>query len=125
MNLRTFEWAPWLAAALLVSRATGASEGAARCGGPGRVPCPLQAWMRTHVAAPLATGKLDEVDQALQRLESLNPAPDKWQNWSKIAREGASAAREGDAKGARAACGRCHRAYRRAYNQNHRARRVD
>ncbi len=78
--------------------------------------------MRVHAAAPLAQGKLDQVAATFKRIEAMNPKPDKWQNWSKIARDGAAAAGAGKAKRARSACGRCHRAYRRAYNLHHRSR---
>jgi hypothetical protein len=111
-----------IALGLCATPATVTAKDAEKCGAPGLPACPLQQWMRAHAAAPLARGKLPEVVRSFERIDAMNPSPDKWQNWSKIARDGAAAARDGNAKRAKSACGRCHRAYRRAYNLHHRSR---
>jgi hypothetical protein len=80
--------------------------------------------MRVHAAAPLATQDFGALEQSFQRIAALNPDPAKWGNWSKIAGDGAAAARGRDLGDARSACGRCHRAYRRAYNARYRTRAV-
>jgi hypothetical protein len=121
-NLGRLSCAVAVALGLTFSQAELAAEGASKCGAPGLPACPLQHWMRAHAAAPLAKRNLPEVVRAFERIEALNPTPDKWQNWSKIARDGAAAARDGNANRAKSACGRCHRAYRRAYNMHHRSR---
>lgn len=120
------DWRHGVAVGALVA-ATGlasAKEPGAVCGAPGKPPCPLQHWMRVHAAAPLAGGELDELERSFQTLVELNPDPAKWGNWTKIAKEGAQAARDRRESGVRTTCGRCHRAYRRAYNARYRLRAI-
>ena len=91
------------------------------CGAPGKPPCPLQAWMRGNVAAPLALRDLAKLAQSLDALRALNPDP-RWTNWERFASDGARAAREGDASKAQQSCTRCHEIYRARYNELHRGR---
>lgn len=92
------------------------------CGAPGKPACPLQAWIRSHAAAPLATKNFTELETRFEQIAKLNPDPAKWGNWTKIAKDGARAAREKREGGVRETCGRCHGAYRRAYNARYRLR---
>jgi cytochrome c-type biogenesis protein CcmH/NrfG len=111
-----------LAAAGLLLPVALAAPPAPACGAPGKPACPLQQWMRSEVAAPLATGELERLAQNLERVGAMNPEPAKWANWTAIAREGANAARNRNAEGARSACARCHKVYRRGYNARYRER---
>jgi hypothetical protein len=95
------------------------------CGSPGKPPCPLQRWMREQVAAPLSAKDYRALEQSFERIAQLNPDPAGWANWTKIAKEGATAARQRKLAGVRSTCGRCHRAYRRAYNARHRTLAID
>jgi hypothetical protein len=49
-------------------------------------------------------------------------APDGYSNWASIARDGAGAARAGDAEAVRAACRSCHEQYRSRYQRDLRSR---
>lgn len=92
------------------------------CGAPGKPACPLQHWMRTRVAAPHATHDLASLATALDQLAAINPDPEKWQNWSKYARDAAKQARGGTLP--LLACVNCHKVYRAPYNAKYRERAV-
>jgi hypothetical protein len=92
------------------------------CGRPGKPACPLQAWMRGHVAAPLATGNFDQLAQSFAQVAKYNPDPSGWKNWDRFASEGATAARERDGRKTARACTSCHDVYRAKYNAQHRER---
>lgn len=109
-------------AALLWSSAAGAESAA--CGVPGKPACPLQGWMRSKLATALAHKDLAELARRLDEVARLNPEPKKWGNWSKLALDGARAAREGRASGVIASCARCHSVYRSEFLVTHRARRL-
>lgn len=91
------------------------------CGGPGVPPCPLQAWMRASIAAPLAANNTGALAIGLERAAALQPDP-SWASWRTIALQGAAAAKKGDVSGARAACKACHDAWRDAYRRQYRGR---
>jgi hypothetical protein len=93
------------------------------CGAPGLPACPLQAWMRTNLAAPLAASDAAAVAMSLENVARMSPEPD-WTTWETFASEGARAARKGDVAAARASCRGCHDAFREAYKQKHRSRPV-
>jgi hypothetical protein len=90
------------------------------CGKPGMAPCPLQAFMRVKIAAPLATSDSAMLATGLDRIAELKPEP-SWTSWSTFARAGAAAARKGDATATRSSCKGCHDAWREAYRTRHRA----
>ena len=94
---------------------------AGNCGGPGLPPCPLQAWMRATIAAPLAGNNMGALAVGLERAAALQPDPG-WGSWRTIALQGAAAAKKGDVAGARAACKGCHDAWREAYKRQYRGR---
>jgi hypothetical protein len=99
---------------------TGVTQ-AGDCGKPGRPPCPLQAFMRTRVAAPLASNNTAMLAASLERVATLAPEP-AWTSWAAFASRGAAAARNGDVAAARASCKGCHDAWRDAYRRKHRVR---
>ena len=92
------------------------------CGALGKPPCPLQVWMRQQAARALAERDRERLVKAFRALESHNPNPRQWGNWSRFAREGAERAEQGEFRAARVYCGRCHRVYRRQYNARYRRR---
>lgn len=91
------------------------------CGRPGMPACPLQAWMRLNLGAPLASDDMKALARSLDRAAKLAPDP-TWRTWATFAREGAAAARDGDVRKAREACKGCHGAWREAYRARHRGR---
>jgi hypothetical protein len=91
------------------------------CGKPGLPPCPMQAFMRSSVSAPLASRDDAALASALERTARLVPDP-AWASWIESAKTGAAAARQGDVAGARASCKACHDAWRDAYRARFRAR---
>ena len=120
-DLRAFSG--WAFLCVMTLSATGsAGSGTAICGDPGRPPCPLQRWMRNELAQPIAKKDSTAVAEAFERLVALNPEPKKWSNWTKFAREGARAAREGKPSGVTIACAHCHSIYRGEYNIKYRRR---
>src|SRR5262245_38973215 len=113
-------WAGLLALGLVSSSALAAlgdwtapaaPEQGASCGGPGLPACPLQAWMRSNVAAPLAANNAGALAASLERTARLSPEPG-WSSWAAIAAQGAAAAKKGDITAARASCKGCHDAWR-------------
>jgi hypothetical protein len=105
-----------------LTMAAGPAPSVRSCGAPGKPPCPLQAWMREQVAAPLAKRDRERLAAGLERLRALNPEPDGWKHWDRIASDGARAAREGNDGGTLEACRRCHDVYRSRYNDRFRER---
>ena len=80
--------------------------------------------MRTRLATALAHKDLAELGRRLDEAAALNPEPKNWLNWSKLAEDGARAARAGRASGVIASCARCHSVYRSEFLIKHRTRRV-
>ena len=112
-------------AMLLAGRtALPAGASAPRCGGPSLPACPMQQWMRDHVAVPYAQGDLERLAGVLDQLVEHNPRPGKWHNWKLFCQRGARAARAGSRSGAAADCTHCHDTYRRGYNLTCRERPV-
>jgi hypothetical protein len=93
----------------------------ASCGEPGMAPCPLQRWMRSAIATPLASNDAATLAAGLDRTARLSPDP-SWASWASFASEGAAAARRGDITAARASCKGCHDAWREKYRAAYRAR---
>ena len=94
------------------------------CGAPGKAPCPLQAWMRINMAAPLAASDLRKLATNLEALRGLNPDRARWTNWERFASDGARAARDGNASTTMRSCTSCHDVYRTRYNEQFRERAV-
>jgi len=107
-----------LAAAALVDTPT-ARAGDTQCGEEGQPMCPLQGWMDKNVQAALEAGKLDELAKLLGEKVPKAVPDKKWndgdQGWSKLAKEGADAAKAGDKKAVMATCKSCHKAWREKY----------
>ena len=107
-----------------LAAASGAAEpviAQVECGQPGQPACPLQAWMRTNVASPLAANDTGGLAAGLAKAATLAPDP-SWSSWVTFANAGAEAAKTGNVAGARAACKGCHDAWREAYRARYRTR---
>lgn len=117
---------PWQLMALVLLAALGGAAGgaraasAARCGAPGKPPCPLQRWMRREIAAPYAEHDNAALAKNLLALLRVNPEPKHWHNWDRFARRGAAAARKG--RDPVLSCVHCHDVYRAKYNAKYRER---
>lgn len=95
-----------------------------KCGGEDN-PCPLERWMTNNVGE--ASEKEDlkqmaaDLDQ-IARLAEAYPLPQKWNEgkdaWTKIASDGAKAARAGDFKLARKSCKGCHKPWRKLFQKS-------
>lgn len=87
--------------------------------------CPLHDWMDKELQTPMDAGDLKAVAASFEKLAGFAPDP-KWNEgatgWSKIAKDGAAAAKAGDAKAAGAACKSCHKAWRKEYKEKHRSK---
>lgn len=118
--------ARWQLIALVALAAVGSGIGRARaasaprCGAPGKPPCPLQRWMRRHVAAPYAEHDDAALAKNLAALTRINPEPNRWHHWDLFAREGANDARRH--RDPVLSCVRCHDVYRAKYNAKYRQR---
>ncbi len=105
-----------------LAAASGAAEpviAQVECGKPGQPACPLQAWMRSSVATPLASNDTAALAKGLEKAALLSPDA-SWAAWSTLASAGAEAARKGDLAGARNACKGCHDGFREAYRAKYR-----
>jgi hypothetical protein len=100
--------------------ATGAP---AACGERGQPNCPLQAFMKTKMGPALQRGDLPALAGILDLVAANVPDPSfdaADPRWSKIAQDGAAAARANDTAGARAACKACHTAHQKRFKADFR-----
>lgn len=83
------------------------------CGSKGQPKCPMQAWMKKHMAAASADGDGPALAKLFDYVAAH--APPGYATWASIANEGAAKARAGDIDGAKASCKSCHREYKAKY----------
>ena len=87
--------------------------------------CPLHDWMEKELQEPMDAGDLKKVAASLEKLGAHVPDP-KWNEgdngWAKLAKDGAAAAKAGDAKAVGATCKSCHKAWRKEYKEKHRSK---
>lgn len=99
----------------------------AKCGEKGQPDCPLQGWMEKNLQDPFDAKDLKGVAAGLEKASAFAPDP-SWNDgdtgWSKIAKEGAAAAKAGDSEGAQKACKTCHKAWRSKYKKEFRTKAV-
>ena len=107
------------ASALILPRSVLGQDNDTGCGGPGQAPCPLQGWMRTRMAAPLAARGFSDLEASFAALERATPDP-AWASWGEAARTGLRAAKAADSKAVREACKACHDAHRADYRAKYR-----
>ena len=97
------------------------------CGEKGQPSCPLQGWMEKNVDEPFEKGDLAKVAASLEKLAGMAPDP-KWnegdKGWSKLAKDGAAAAKKGDSAATGATCKGCHKAWRNEYKAKFRMKPV-
>ncbi len=86
-------------------------------------PCPLQKWMRANMGPALASADLATLAKSLDKAATFSPDP-SW-DWSKIAKDGADAARKGDLAATKASCKTCHDKYKDSYKSKFRTKAVN
>ena len=95
----------------------------AKCGEKGQPHCPLQDWMEKNVQDPLDKDDLKTVAASLEKAAGFAPDP-KWNEgptgWSKLAKDGAAAAKAGNMDATKDSCKACHKAWRSKYKKEHR-----
>ena len=90
------------------------------CGAKGQKLCPMQAWMKSTMAGASSSGDGDKLAKALTY--SATRAPPGYDEWTAIARAGATKARSGDIDGAKDSCKQCHDKYKDNYKATMRDR---
>jgi hypothetical protein len=98
---------------------TSTAPAGAPCGRTGQPDCPLQAWMKANMGRQAMDGNLEAIERGFRILAGtpLSGYPD----WASLAQTGAAAAQHGDLDAAKAACKRCHEAYRDRYRAERRS----
>ena len=95
----------------------------AKCGEKGQPSCPLQGWMEENMDKPFKAKDLKKVAESLEKAAGFVPDP-KWNEgangWAKLAKDGAAAAKAGDADAVQQTCKSCHKAWRSEYKKEHR-----
>ena len=81
---------------------------------------PLKEWMAANLNRPLRTDDFDALARSLNTAASY--APQRFGDWARIARQGATAAAAHDMAGVRASCSECHDKYRAEYKSSMRTR---
>jgi len=90
------------------------------CGAKGQKLCPMQAWMKSTMASASSSGDGDRLAKALTY--AAGHAPPGFDEWTAIAREGATKARADDVEGAKDSCKKCHDKYKDSYKATMRDR---
>ena len=79
--------------------------------------------MRANMGPALASNDMPNLAKALDKAVTLSPDA-SWE-WSKIAKDGADAARKGDLPATKAACKTCHDKYKDSYKSKFRTKAVN
>ena len=99
----------------------------ATCGAKGQPSCPLQGWMEKNMDANVEKKDTKALAAAFEKAAGFAPDP-KWNDgadsWSKIAKDGAAAAKSGDMAAAKKTCKTCHKAWRDKYKKEFRMKPV-
>jgi hypothetical protein len=93
---------------------------AGACGAEPWPDCPLQSWMKGNASTALAASDLPRLESAFKRMAAFAPAG--YEQWRRIATEGANAARRGSLDECRHACKDCHDSLRVRYRAEMRTR---
>lgn len=88
------------------------------CGDKDEPPCPMQGWMKSHIAKSIARADTKALAEELAFI-ARHPV-EGYDDWTKIAEEGVAAAKADDLPGAKASCKRCHKTYQRRYKAERR-----
>ena len=78
--------------------------------------------MKANTNPPMAANDLPALATALDKIVAFAPAG--YTNWASIAKDGAKAAKAGDATAAKASCRTCHDQYKEKYKTEIRARAI-
>jgi len=93
------------------------------CGEEGQPHCPLQGWMEDNAGPAAENGDAAAMADVYTKIAGFSPDP-TWNtgpnSWRALSEAGATKARAGDVRGARAACKACHTAWRTRYKAEHR-----
>jgi cytochrome c556 len=115
----------FVAAAALVQQPN--VQAADACGEKGQPSCPLQGWMEKNMDPAVDAKDGKALAAALEKSVAFVPDP-KWNDgdtgWTKLAREGAAAAKSGDIAAAKKSCKSCHKAWRDKYKTQFRLKPV-
>jgi hypothetical protein len=97
------------------------------CGAKGQPSCPLQGWMEKNMDPAQEAGDTKALAVAFEKAAGFVPDP-KWNDgdsgWTKIAKDGATAAKSGDLAAAKKTCKTCHKAWRDKYKATYRMKPV-
>jgi cytochrome c5 len=83
--------------------------------------------MQDNMGSKMMDGNLDAVAASFDKVATMSPDPSWAADWSKMSKDGASAARKGGdvgTQGAKAACKACHDKYKNDYKQKFRTKAV-
>jgi hypothetical protein len=98
---------------------------AAACGEKGQPSCPLQGWMEKNLDGAMDKKDMKALEAGLTKVPTFVPDP-KWNDgdkgWSKIAKDGAAAAKAGNLEAVQQACKTCHKTWRSQYKKDFRLR---
>jgi hypothetical protein len=114
-----------VAAAALLQQPTVHADGT--CGEKGQPSCPLQGWMEKNMDAAVEKNDTKALAASFEKAAGFAPDP-KWNDgadgWTKIAKDGAAAAKGGDMAAAKKTCKTCHKAWRDKYKKEFRMKPV-
>jgi hypothetical protein len=110
--------APAATQAATPAAAPAATPPAATCGKKGMPDCPLQAWMKKNVKAPLKDKDTAKLAEALDQIAAH--APEGYADWKEIAMTGAKAARDDDIAAVKQQCKTCHDTHQKRYRKERR-----
>jgi hypothetical protein len=99
------------------------ADDAKACGEKGQPHCPLQGWMEKNMQPAYEEKDLKKLAESLEKAAAFAPDP-KWNEgetgWSKLAKDGAAAAKAGNFEAVQQTCKSCHKAWRSKYKKEHR-----
>ena len=116
-----------VSAAALLRQPAAVHAAGGTCGEKGQPSCPLQGWMEKNMDANVEKNDTKALAAAFEKAAGFAPDP-KWNDgadsWSKIAKDGAAAAKGGDMAAAKKTCKTCHKAWRDKYKKEFRTKPV-
>jgi hypothetical protein len=105
---------PFLRTFAPLTIALGLAGGIAAAGAP---LTPLGKWMKPNMGAPLAEQDFETLQKSFVFVAGKPPPSGDYAQWSAFANTGAAAAAKQDLAGVKAACKRCHDAYKEKYRK--------
>ncbi|MBX3225791.1 MAG: hypothetical protein KIT84_30560 [Labilithrix sp.] len=80
--------------------------------------------MKENANPPMQKPDLPALAEALDKMVAFAPPGSDYPNWVSISKDGAAAARNGDAQAAKASCRSCHDQYKKKYKAEIRTRKI-